>query len=184
MTYIAKPIIVDNHILNDVARDCLIKTEDPNKTMLRRGFKLLTEDGIVHELTFAQLDGLINILDLSRDVSGITPLQYLCQTYDLKDLIEMGEAGWVVPEYSIVVLHNAKTVRFEGLLSKGGHTDKLFSFALGDFDFIQQFSLSRVIANQHEQLDAVKGTFDMSYEYSWGVDGMRLKALEITSNEA
>ena len=181
MTYIAKPIIVDNHILNDVARDCLIKTEDPNKTMLRRGFKVLTEDGVVHELTFAQMDGLINILDLSRDVSGITPLQYLCQTYALQDLVEMGEAGWVVPEYTITVMHVSKTVRFEGLLSKGGHADKLFSFALGDFDFIQQFSLSRVIANQHETLDPVKGTFDLSYEYSWGADGMRMKALEISS---
>lgn len=179
MTFIAKPIIQDNHILNDVARDCLVPTDNPNQVMLRRGFKLVTEDGVIHELTFSQLDGLINILDLSRDVSGITPLQYLTQTYDIQDLIEMGESGWVVPEYTIVVMHANKTVRFEGKLTKASHVDKLFTFALGDFDFIQQFSLSRCIANQDERLAEVASTFDMSYTYQTTPQGITLTALEI-----
>lgn len=179
MTFIAKPIVKDNHILNDVARDCLVKTEDPNKTMLRRGFKVLTEDGVIHELTFAQMDGLINILDLTRDVSGITPLQYITQTYDIQDLIEMGINGWVVPEYTIVVMHATKTVRFEGKLTKASHVDKLFTFALGDFDFIQQFSLSRCIASQAEELASVASTFDMSYTLQVNPQGISLSSLEV-----
>ena len=184
MTFIAGPVIDDNAVLNDVARDCLVKTDDPNKTMLRRGFKVVTEDGVIHELTFNQLDGLINILDLSREVSGITPLQYISQTYNLTDLIELGKTGWVVPEYSITVLQSTKTVRFEGKLTMEGMVEKIFTFALGDFDFIQQFSLSRVIANQSEKLAEVAGTFDMSYTYTVSPNGITLKSLEIPSDEA
>lgn len=184
MTLIAKPAIDDNNVLNEIARDCLVTTDDPNTTMLRRGFKLLTEDGVVHELSFAQLDGLINILDLSRDVAGITPLQYVITTYDIQDLLDMGSAGWLVPEYSITVMHNIKTVRFDGRLTQVGHVDKEFSFALGDFDFIQQFSLSRVISTQAEQLKVAAGTFDMSYVYTFGPEGITLKTLEIALDEA
>lgn len=183
MTFIAKPIIQDNHILNDVARDCLVITDDPNKVMLRRGFKVLTEDGVIHELTFSQLDGLINILDLSRDISGITPLQYLTATYDIQDLMDLGKDGWVVPSYTIIVMHSNRTVRFEGTLTKPSHVDKMFTFALGDFDFIQQFSLSRTIAAQDERLKDVASTFDMSYTYKVTPEGLSLTSLEL-GNEA
>lgn len=179
MTFIAKPVIEDSHVLNHIARDLLVPTDDPNVTNLRRGFKILTEDGVVHDVTFSQLDGLINILDLHRPVADITPLQYLIQAYDIKDLVLMGQDGWAVSEYSIEVLHVPKTVRFDGTLIRGDEPEKVFAFALGEFDFIQQFSLSRVIAAQNEQLESVAGTFDFSYSYHWGPTGTRVKPLDV-----
>lgn len=179
MTLITKPNIDDNAILNDVARDCIVTTDDPTKVMLRKAFKLVTEDGIIHELSFSQLDGLINILDQSRNLSTITPLQYLCSTYDIVDLIELGKSGWIVPEYTATVKHAVKQVEFTGKLTKPSHMDKEFSFVLGDFDFVQQFSFSRVISNQHENLAEVSGTFDLTYRFTFGPAGMALTVVEV-----
>lgn len=174
MTYIAKPLVKDSLILNDIGRDLLINTDEPNKTLLRRSFKLLTEDGVVHEVSFEQMDGLINILDLGRETPIITPLQYLVTAYGLSDLTSMGEAGWAVSEYIVTVMHNSESVRFEGRLTLPGNVDKVFTYALGGFGFIQQFSLSRVISSQHEKLAEVAGTFDMTYTFSFGPDGIKL----------
>lgn len=178
MTYIAKSAIPDIEVLNHVSRDLLVSTEDPNRTMMRRYFRVVTEDGVVHDLTFQQLDGLINILDLHREMSTITPLQYLVNSYDLKDMIELGKDGWGVESYTIVVMHNAKAVRFEGTLIKESFTDKIFSFALGDFDFVQQFTLSRIISQQAEALAPTAGTFDFSYSFEYSPKGLSFKALE------
>lgn len=179
MTLIAKPVINDSPVLNHIARDLLVDANDPANTKLKRYFKVLTEDGVVHDISFGQLDGLINILDLSRETPKITPLQYLIQAYDISDLTEMGTNNWLVSEYTITVLHSAKTVRFEGILKKAEHVDKEFSFALAEFDFIQQFSLSRVIASQNEQLKSIAGTFDYSYTFSFGPNGIRVKPLTL-----
>lgn len=179
MTYIPKPIVDDSDVLNHVARDLVVYTDDPAKVLLKRYLKVVTEDGIVHDLTFAQLDGLINILDTARETPPVTPLQYLIQAYGLDDLTELGTQGWAVSEYIVTVMHNAKTVRFEGTLIKEGFVNKEFSFALGGFDFIQQFSLSRTISAQNEQLAEVAGTFDMTYVFSYGPNGITLKTLEI-----
>lgn len=180
MTFIAKPVIEDSHVLNHIARDLLVPTEDKDKTMLRRAFKLVTEDGVVHEVSFNQIDGLVNILDLHREVADITPIQYLTQAYDIKDLTAMGEQGWAVSEYTLEVLHGPKTVRFDGTLVRNPEDgEKVFSFALGEFDFIQQFSLSRIIAAQAERLSPVAGTFDYSYTFHWGPKGIVIKPLEI-----
>lgn len=174
MTYIAKPVVTDSAVLNHIARDLLVPGDKPEEIGLRRYFKVVTEDGVIHDVTFAQMDGLVNILDLSRETPHITPLQYLVTAYGLEDLVEMGRDGWAVTEYNINVLHLARTVRLEGVLHKPGSVDKVFSFALGEFDFIQQFSLSRVIASQREELKVVAGTFDMSYEFTYDPKGFTL----------
>lgn len=182
MTYIAAPVTQDSEVLNDIARDLIVKTDDPNKTMLRHALKVVTSDGVVHEVGFGQLDGLMNILDKTREFeTSVTPLQYLIQLYKLDDLVEMGVAEWLVSEYSITVMHANKTVRFEGTLTKSGHSDKEFTFALGGFDFIQQFALSRVISLMNPQLKDVAGTYDYSYTYTYGPKGMTLKSLELPS---
>ena len=184
MTYIAKPVVADSVILNHIARDLLTPSEDPNKTLLRRSFKVITEDGVIHDVTFEQMDGLVNILDLNRETPSITPLQYLVTAYDLEDLVAMGRDGWAVTDYTIQVLHLARTVRLEGVLHKEGSVDKVFTFALAEFDFIQQFSLSRTIAQQREEFKEVAGTFDMSYTYTYGPTGFTLFSHEDTSIEA
>lgn len=184
MTLITKPVIADSEVLNHIARDLLVPSEKPNEVLLRRSFKLVTEDGVIHDVTFEQMDGLVNILDLSRETPLITPLQYLVTAYGMDDLVTMGKDGWAVTEYSIDVLHQARTVRLEGVLAKEGSVDKEFSFALGGFDFIQQFSLSRVISSQREELKPVAGTFDMSYTFTYGPTGFTIRTHEDTPNEA
>lgn len=184
MTLITKPVLTDSEVLNHIARDLLIPSENPNETKLRRSFKLLTEDGVVHDITFSQIDGLVNILDLHRETPPITPLQYLVTAYGLEDLVEMGRDGWAVTEYSIQVLHLASTVRLDGVLHKEGSVDKVFNFALAGFDFIQQFSLSRVISSQREELKVVAGTFDMSYTFTYDPEGFTLEPHEAPVNEA
>jgi hypothetical protein len=185
MTYIAKPVVADSAILNHVARDLLVPTDDPMVINLRRSLKVVTEDGVIHDLTFEQVDGLVNILDLSRETPLITPLQYLVTAYNLEDLVQMGRDGWAVTEYSIQVLHLARTVRLDGVLHKEGSVDKEFTFALGEFDFVQQFSLSRVISAQREELKVVAGTFDMSYTFAYDPQGFTLQPHEeATPNEA
>ena len=184
MTLIAQPVIKDSPVLNHIARDLLIPDEDPNKTLLKRSFKVVTEDGIIHDVTFEQMDGLINILDLSRVVPRVTPMQYLVTAYNIEDLIEMGRDGWAVTDYEVRVHQKAHLVRFEGVLHKEHSADKIFSFQLGGFDFIQQFSLSRVIADQHEKLKPVAGTFDMSYTFRYGPNGISLESHEESTDEA
>lgn len=166
MTYITKPTIEDSQILNEVARDLLIV--DAGVTKLIKRFKVLTEDGVVHELSFNQLDGLINILDPNRSTAKITPLQYLVNHYGINDLIELGRQEWYVASYSIAVLADPKTVRFDGVMSKAGEVNKIFSFALGGFDFIQQLSLAKCIAAQHDDFSVIIGTYDVSYLYHFG----------------
>lgn len=185
MTYIAKPVVADSAVLNHIARDLLIPSDTPNETMLRRSFKVVTEDGVIHDVTFEQIDGLVNILDLNRETPFITPLQYLVTAYNLEDLVQMGRDGWAVTEYNITVMHLARTVRLDGVLHKEGSVDKEFTFALGEFDFIQQFSLGRVISAQREELKVVAGTFDMSYTFSYDPKGFTLQPHEeATPNEA
>lgn len=185
MTYIAKPVLTDSPVLNHIARDLLIPSDDPNLIQLRRSFKLVTEDGIIHDVTFEQIDGLVNILDLNRATDcPITPLQYLVTAYNLEDLVTMGRDGWAVTEYSIQVMHQARAVRLEGVLHKEASVDKVFTFALGEFDFIQQFSLSRIISDQHEDLKVVAGTFDMSYTFSYGPHGFTINSHGKVPNEA
>lgn len=184
MTLITKPVVADSEILNDIARDLLIPSDNPNETLLRRSFKVVTEEGVIHDVTFEQMDGLVNILDLKRETPHITPLQYLVTAYGLDDMVTMGLDGWAVTEYSISVLHQARTVRLEGVLRREGSVDKEFTFALGGFDFIQQFSLSRVISGQRPEFKDVAGTFDMSYTFTYSPTGYTLHSHEGASNEA
>lgn len=169
MTYIAKPVTTDSEVLNHIGRSLVVQEGEEFK--LKRYFKVLTDDGVAHEVTFSQMDGLINILDTSRSVPPVTPVQYLVVQYDLKDLVALGEQGWVVPEYMIILMAETKTVRLEGLLRKGGHVDKEFTFALGGFDFLQQLSLARCIAALNKDLETVIGTFDLSYRFQTGPEG-------------
>lgn len=172
MTYIAKPAIDDSEILNHIARD-LVLVKD-GETMLKRGMKIATSNGVVHEISFAQLDGLLNILDTTREIETVTPLQYLIQHYALDDMIAIGKEGWLVPEYVIVLMAENKTVRLEGILSRTGSVNKEFSYALGGFDFIQQLSLARVIAGTNEAFKQLIGTFDASYTYRTGPEGSKV----------
>jgi len=170
MTLIAKPAVPDTEVLNHIGRDLLVKDADGFK--LQRHLKILTGEGLVHEVSFAQVDGLLNILDSTRETPPCSPLQYLIAHYDIKDLVELGKEDWLVPEYKVVVLHNAKTVRFEGKLSRVGSVDKEFAFALGGFDFIQQLSLARCIASLGKEFEQIIGTFDCSYVFKTGPDGI------------
>lgn len=174
MTYIATPVIQDSEVLNSIARDLLFKEDEQIK--LKRYFKVVTEDGVIHEITFNQLDGIINILDSTREVPPITPLQYLVAQYDLKDLVELGEQEWVVPRYRIVLMSDTKTIRLEGLLTKFGHTDKEFTFALGGFDFLQQLSLARCIALLDTKFADMVGTFDVSYLFEFSPEGISISS--------
>lgn len=172
MTFISKPVIDDSEVLNHIARDLLLTNGEISK--LQRRFKVLTGDGIVHEVSFSQMDGLLNILDSTRDIPQITPLQYLVQHYNLQDLVEMGKAGWNSPSYHITVLADIKKVRLDGILAKENYLDKEFTFALGEFDFIQQISLARCIATLDEQLKPVIGTFDVNYKFTFGPEGLKV----------
>lgn len=172
MTYIAKPVIDDSDVLNHIARDLVITKGETIK--LHRRFKLVTEDGIIHEVSFTQLDGLLNILDSTRDTPPVTPLQYLVQHYGLQDLVDLGKDDWIVPTYDIAVLADTKTVRLEGLLTRVGYVEKEFFFALGEFDFIQQLSLARCIAGLNDEFKPLIGTFDVSYMFTTGPDGMQV----------
>lgn len=170
MTYIAKPAVPDTEVLNHIARDLLIKENDEYK--LQRHLKVVTSEGLVHEISFAQADGLLNILDSTRDTPPCTPLQYLIAHYGLQDLTDLGMEGWIVPEYTVIVMHSNKTVRFEGKLSRVGSVDKEFTFALGGFDFVQQLSLARCIASMGKEFKDVIGTFDCTYKFSTGPEGV------------
>lgn len=170
MTYIPKPNIDDPEVLNHIARDMLVELNGEFK--LKRRLRVITEDGIIHEISFAQADGLLNIVDSSRETPPCSPLQYLVQAYDLKDLVALGKEGWVVPEYTVIVMQSTKTVRFEGLLSRPGAVDKEFTFALGGFDFIQQLSLARCIASMGKEFKDFIGTFDVDYCFKTGPDGI------------
>lgn len=172
MTYIAKPAIDDSEILNHIARDLVIVQD--GEPMLKRGMKIATSNGVVHEVSFAQLDGLLNILDTTRKVDTVTPLQYLVQHYDLKDMVTLGKDGWTVPTYTIMVMADTKTVRLEGTLTRPGSIDKVFTFALGGFDFIQQLSLARVIAGVNDAFEQLIGTFDASYTFKTGPEGTKV----------
>ncbi|ABY62837.1 hypothetical protein ST201phi2-1p002 [Pseudomonas phage 201phi2-1] len=171
MTLIAKPAVPDTEVLNHIGRDLLLKDED-GSFKLQRHLKILTEEGLVHQVSFAQVDGLLNILDSTRETPPCSPLQYLITHYDLKDLVELGKDGWLVPEYQVVVMHSSKTVRFEGKLTRVGSIDKEFTFALGGFDFIQQLSLARCIASLGKEFEQVIGTFDCTYVFKTGPDGI------------
>lgn len=185
MTYIAEPAITDNHVLNHIARDLIRVGDEPGKTFLRKALRIATEDGVLHELSFNQLDGLLNILDQNRTVIEITPLQYLVQLYNLEEMIELGRTGWEVTEYDIILIQASKTIRFEGKLNSPGFNEKIFKFALGGFDFVQQFSLSRIIAAQNEKLSMVAGTYDMDYRYSYGPEGIKFNSfMEEVPDEA
>lgn len=170
MTYISKPAIDDPEVLNHIARDLLVEVNGEHK--LKRRLRVITEEGIIHEISFAQADGLLNILDSTRETPPCTPLQYLVQAYDLKDLVTLGQDGWLVPEYSVILMHSTKTVRFEGRLSRVGSVDKEFTFALGGFDFVQQLSLARCVASMGKEFKDFIGTFDVDYRFKTGPDGI------------
>lgn len=173
MTYIAKPNIDDNEVLNHIARD-MLTTNPEGQTMLKRRVRVATENGVIHELSFAQMDGLLNILDTTREIPVVSPLQYIIQTYNLEDLVHLGKDGWMVPEYTVMVMGEARTVRFEGKLTRQGSMDKEFTFALGGFDFIQQLSLARCIANVDPRFEQVTGTFDVNYTFTTGPEGTKV----------
>lgn len=170
MTFIAKPAVPDTEVLNHIARDLLIEEDGTFK--LKRQLNVLTSEGMVHELSFAQADGLLNILDSTRDTPPCTPLQYLIAHYGLQDLIDLGMDDWIVPEYTVVVMHTTKTVRFEGRLTRVGYVDKEFTFALGGFDFIQQLSLARCIASMGKEFKDIIGTFDCTYKFTTNPEGV------------
>lgn len=172
MTFIPKPAVPDTEVLNHIGRDLIVKEDDQFK--LQRSLKVLTSEGMVHDITFSQADGLLNILDTTRETPPCSPLQYLIAHYDITDLVEHGKDEWVVPEYTVVVMHNNKTVRFEGLLTRVGYVDKEFTFALGGFDFIQQLSLARCIASLSKDLEPIIGTFDCTYKFSFGPKGINV----------
>lgn len=174
MTFIAKPKIDDPEVLNHIARDLLVEKDGDFK--LKRSLKVITSEGVVHEISFAQADGLLNILDSTRETPPCTPLQYLINLYDLKDMVAHGMDDWLVPEYTVVLMAETKTVRFEGRLSRMGYQDKEFSYALGGFDFIQQLSLARCIASMGEQFKPLIGTFDCSYRFHTGPDGLSVNS--------
>ncbi len=172
MTHLAKPIVPDTEVLNHIARDLLVKEGDDFK--LKRSLKVVTSEGMVHDITFAQADGLLNILDSERDTPPCTPLQYLISHYGINELVELGKDEWVVPEYTVTVMHTTKTVRFEGKLTRTGYVDKEFTFALGKFDFIQQLSLARCIASMGKEFEQIVGTFDCTYKFSMGPKGLSI----------
>lgn len=172
MTFIAKPVVPDTEVLNHIGRDLLIKEGDEFK--LQRRIKIVTSEGLVHDISFAQADGLLNILDSTRETPPCSPLQYLIAHYGLTDLVELGKEEWVIPEYTIVLMHNTKTVRFEGKLSRASYVDKEFTYALGGFDFIQQLSLARCIASLNKDFEPVIGTFDVTYKFSYGPEGINI----------
>jgi hypothetical protein len=175
MTYIAKPNIDDNEVLNHIARD-MLTTNQEGQTMLKRRVRVATENGVIHELSFSQMDGLLNILDTTREIPVVSPLQYIIQTYNLEDLVHLGKDGWIVPEYTVMVIATNPTpmVRFEGKLIRHGSMDKEFAFALGGFDFIQQLSLARCIAKVDERFEQVTGTFDVDYTFTTGPEGTKV----------
>lgn len=174
MTFIAKPAIDDSEVLNHIARDLVI--EKDGNVQLKRSLRIATGSGVTHEISFAQADGLLNILDSTREVPPCTPLQYLIDQYNLSDLVEMGKEDWLVPEYRIVVMGNDKVVRFEGKLTRYGYEPKEFTYALGGFDFIQQFSLARCISMIGKEFEPVYGTFDCNYAFISSPDGLSVSS--------
>lgn len=190
MTLIATPPGIDNAKLSLVARSLILNADDPENTKLLKLFniKVTGADGFPVEvpMSFEELDGLMNILDLGRLIPvKIEPVQWAVLTYGLKDLEELLRGEWRVTEYSIDLDAEKRVASFVGTVNHihciVGHPEynalvarapKVFEYELGDFDIVQQMALSRVIAAREPKFDPVAGTFDVSYVFSVSPKGV------------
>lgn len=189
MTYVSTPPKIDNAKLTAVARNLLINADDPTNTKLFKAFNILTEDGAVHQLSFNELEGLINIMDLQRPIDAkIDPTGWLIMTYSLDDLESLLAEGWRVTEYVLTLDAAKRTMSFTGTINHihciVGHPSydplvkrapKVFEYLLGDFELLQQTALTRVMAGIDPSFGQVAGTFDVSYTFTWGRDGIKFE---------
>lgn len=175
------PVNIDNAKLNAVARSMLHDVADPNKTKLSKTFQVMDKSGQAHTFSFEELSYLMAILDRKQPIEGSNDvLNALVTIYALNDLIECIKAGYGVTQYTVKINNKNKSVDLVGKLEKlstnKNHptydpTDKskalVFEYLLEDFDFVQQITLSRLIASLNTSLEEVAFTFDVDYVFEW-----------------
>lgn len=172
---------IDNAKLTKLARSLILNADDPDNTKMLKALTVVV-DGTPPEaitLSFDEVEGLINIMDLYRPIKARLDItQWVMMTYQLNDLIDLLETGYLITEYILELDAQTKVVTFEGIITEAKcipehpeynpsvvSSPKLFSFTLGDFDIIQQIAVTRLMAQKDPKFEPVAGTFDISWTY-------------------
>lgn len=191
MTRIAEPAMVDHVVVNEVALS-LFKGMGTDTIRMQKFFTVVDDKGTKRQVSFDQLEYLINLVDLDRQyLVRYSPTIFLIEHYAISDLKDLAAEGWVIPHYVIEVDSDKEIVQFSGDLVHSktieAHPDyepgfiantKSFEFTLERFGLIQQMGLSRVIAALHEKVSSVAGTFGVSYVLDWNMGELHLKTLD------
>jgi len=179
---------IDNAKLTLVARSLIKNADDLDNTQLIKAFTVVV-DGTppkVVTLSFDELEGMMNILDLGRPIKArLEPSQWTILTYQLDDLDKLLGEGYRITEYILALNAKTNVLSFSGVIKhittipehgdydpESTLTPKEFEFALGDFEVIQQIAISRVMAGWDTNFEPVAGTFDVSWTYSFSPNGV------------
>lgn len=179
---------IDNTKLTEIARSLVKNSHDPDNTQLIKAFTVVIDTIPPKAMTvsFDELEGLINIMDLTRPIKAkLEPAQWVIMTYQLNDLDALLGEGYRVTEYVINLDAGERAITFTGTIShvstikahpeynpESTISSKVFEYILEDFDIIQQMAITRVMASRDVKFDQVAGTFDVSWTYTFAPSGI------------